>query len=219
MDYATLIAPKTTLGSIANWVNYTDTKIPVADILSEAQQFIFDRVRLSEMRELTTVALSMGVASVALPARLLTVINLQDQHNIRIRPRDLKSLLDRRNYDLNDNIIQADSPMFYSMTGSTFEFDYAPTADITLKLAGYFSPALLGDGTGGTVTTNFLTSKYPHMLRAAILMFVADFLNDEAKYNRYQTRYAALEAQAMQSSDMEMLGMQVDMDYSESRIW
>jgi len=39
MDYATLIAPKTTLGSIANWVNYTDTKIPVADIISEAQQF------------------------------------------------------------------------------------------------------------------------------------------------------------------------------------
>jgi len=172
----------------------------------------------SEMRELTTVAVSAGVVSVALPARLLTVINLQDQYNIRIRPRDLKSLLDRRNYDLNGNIVQADAPMFYSMTGSTFEFDYAPTANITLELFGLL-PGIAWRRDRRHRRNQFRSpTKYPHMLRAAILMFVADFLNDEAKYNRYMQRYSALEQQAMQSSDMEMLGMQVDMDYSESRL-
>lgn len=219
MDYATLIAPKTTLGSIANWVNYSDAKLPVAAILSEAQQFIFQRLRVNEMKEIQTLALTSGSASVTLPSRLLSVINLQDQFMIRLRPRDLKSLIDRRAYDENGDVIQADAPSFYSKTATTFEFDVAPSDDINLTLTGYFSPYLLGDGSGGTVTSNFLTSKYPTLLRYACLMFVADFLNDDEKYQRYAKNYEAAETTAQTATDMDLLGMQVDMDYSESRIW
>ena len=218
MDYATLVADKKTLGSIANWVNYTDTKIPVADILHEAQTYIFDRVRLTEMKAVRTIALATGAYSLSKPSDLLTVINFQDQNMIRIRPRDFKSLMDRLSFDSSGNIIQSDAPLFYTVTGTTFEFDMAPSADINLTLSGYFQPPFLGDGTSGTVTTNWLTDTYPHLLRTAILMFVADFLNDDGKYTRYAQRYVDLEKQAEQSSDMDMLGMQIDMDYSESRL-
>lgn len=219
MDYATLVAPKTTLGSIASWVNYSDAKLPVASILSEAQQFIFQRLRVNEMKEIQTLALTAGAASVAIPSRLLSVLNLQDQHMVRLRPRDIKSLIDRRSYDDNGAVIQADAPLFYSKTGTTLEFDMAPDANINLTLTGFFSPYLLGDGTGGTVTTNFLTSKYPTLLRYACLMFVADYLNDDEKYQRYTKNYQAAETTAMEATDMDLMGMQVDMDYSESRIW
>jgi hypothetical protein len=214
MDYATLIGPKTTKGSIAEWIVWTDTKMPIEAILEEAQTFIFDNMRVTEMKQAQTLALPAGAVSVALPARLVTTISIQDQYMTPLKARDLKSLMLRRSKDDAGNWTQADAPLFYSQTATAFEFDMAPSENIDLTLAGFFRPEPLGP----TNQTNFLTEKYPHLLRTAILIFVADFLNDDAKYARYTTRYQALLAQAMQSEDLNMLGLQYDMDYLESRI-
>lgn len=215
MNYATLVASKATLGSIANWVNWSDAKLPVEEILRSAQSFIYDNMRVTDMKEIRTVSLAQDAASVARPGDLLSIIDLQDQYMQPISSVDLKSLVNRRVKDAAGDITRSSIPFAYALTKSTIEFDFAAAQDIDLTLTGYFRAAWLGSGTGGTVATNFLTDTYPHVLRPACLMFAADFLNDDAKYQRYATQFAAMLGQAMQSEEMNQMGMQVDVTYRE----
>ena len=60
MDYTSLIAPKGTPGSIANWINFSDTLLPLSDVLHEAQALIYDTLRVRYMRSIVDVAIASG---------------------------------------------------------------------------------------------------------------------------------------------------------------
>lgn len=72
MSYTTLVGPKGSAGSIANWVSYT--KLDIATIVDEAQSLLFQMLRVREMRTTWTFALDIGQSSVALPSRFLDPI-------------------------------------------------------------------------------------------------------------------------------------------------
>lgn len=205
MDYDSLIAPKGTKGSIANWVNYSDALLPLEDILEDAQALIYDMVRLRPMYETRDIAVAAGEISIAPPDDLMDLVKIFDQNQAPLYPLDQVSLEGRR-FKQSDGTWQSGQPCAYSIFGEAVQFDVALDEAITFRMAGAFKPAYLSD----TNKTNWLTQKYPHILRPACLAMVADFLNDDAKYQRYMTRLGGLLKTAQQSDDMAIMGMQVD---------
>lgn len=99
MTYTSLISPKGTSGSIANWVGYSKLDLPV--IVDEAQSLLFSLLRVREMRSEWTFGVAVGQSEVAIPARFLdpngpiTIIN-QDLEVVMRPEQDVKR---RRLYD------------------------------------------------------------------------------------------------------------------------
>lgn len=72
MTYTSLVAPKGTTGSLANWVNYS--KLDTPTVLEEAQSLLFQLLRVREMRTEWTFGIAVGQSEIALPARFLDPI-------------------------------------------------------------------------------------------------------------------------------------------------
>ena len=206
MDYDSLIAPKGTPGSIANWVNFSDALLPLSDILEEAQALIYDMVRLRAMYATRDLAVTGGEIAVDLPDDLMDLTGVWDQFQSQLAALDQISLERRRAKQSDGTWETSTAPTAYAMFGEQLQFDLAPDADITLRISGAFQPAMLGP----TNKTNWLTKRYPHILRPACVAKAADFLNDQVRYDRAFNQLAALLKTAQQSDDMAVSGMQVD---------
>lgn len=72
MTYTSLVAPKGTTGSLANWVNYSKLDIPT--VLDEAQSLLFSLLRVREMKASWTFRIEAGGCEAPLPDRFLDPI-------------------------------------------------------------------------------------------------------------------------------------------------
>jgi hypothetical protein len=99
MNYTSLVAPKGTTGSIANWINYSKLDLPV--IVDEAQSLLFSLLRVREMRTEWTFGMAVGEAQKALPSRFLDPIGrLYDITNgIQMPHRIETDIVGLRTYD------------------------------------------------------------------------------------------------------------------------
>jgi hypothetical protein len=214
VDYNTLIAAKTVAGSIRNWVNYD--KVDPVTVLTEAQAEIFDRMRVREMRTLDTSIVTVttaGVASYALPANFLDPIRpLTDNQGNGYVFKTEGELIRRRNYDPTTGLIISGTPAFWSIFDESLQFDCAfKTAGWTLNLLCFKAPAPLGPAN----PTNFLTNRYPHVLRRACQMRAADFMDDDAAFARHQAKLEADIQAAMANNDLTWHGVELDTSFGK----
>src|SRR5262245_53468645 len=90
MDYATLVAARTTAGSIKQFAN--SDAIPSDVVLEDAQALIYGRLRVREMLTSTTGTLSASASTLALASDCLGVrlvmITGTEQGKIRVRPEE-----------------------------------------------------------------------------------------------------------------------------------
>lgn len=104
-----------------------------------------------------------------------------------------------------DNLTQG-FPEWFSITNERIYFDCAFAETTVCRLNYYQSLPLLSSSN----TTNFLTNRYPHVLREACMASAADFMKDSAEYQKHLTALAGKVQRAQQENDMEMRGMEVD---------
>ncbi len=214
MNYATLTGPKSQVGSIANWVNYSDAILPLADILTEAQAAIYKSLRVREMVVSDAVlTLAQGALNAPLPADFLDPINVRDLFNIPMKARNLSNVKNSRSLDSTGAWVQG-YPRRFAFTGTTIEFDCAVDASSagTYRMDYYGSPAVLSAGN----TTNFLTNRYPRLLRYACMAAAADFLNDAARFDRWTQAMLAEIMEIEANDELARRGSEVEPDFSES---
>src|ERR1700746_3961433 len=97
MTFSTLVGPKGSAGSIANWVGYG--KIDIATVLDEAQTIIFQSLRVREMRTEFVFGLAVGQCRVALPARFLDPIGrIRDNRGLYYKHRTEADVQARRDF-------------------------------------------------------------------------------------------------------------------------
>ena len=72
------------------------------------------------------------------------------------------------------------TPCRVAIFGEAFQFECKYDVAATLKPVGYKIPTLLS----GSALTNWLTVRYPHVLRVACLVQAWDFLDEDANYQR-----------------------------------
>ncbi|MCA1458098.1 hypothetical protein I6F35_33735 [Bradyrhizobium sp. BRP22] len=197
VNYTTLTADKSTAGSIRRWVNYS--QLDVEQVVLEAQALIYQTLRVREMRtEFSDLNLAPGAYSVALPAGFLDPIALQDKtHDIEMKLFPESNIVKRRSYDESGAMIRT-IPFRYAIFDEKIQLECAYEEATTLTLVGFKIPALLDADN----QTNFLTNRYPHLLRVACLAQAYDFMSNNAKYQSNLTLLSALIDKTNAESDL-----------------
>lgn len=202
MTYATLSAAKTEAGSIKRWMNHSE--LDVDTILEEAQALIFQTLRVREMRtQFANLSMADGDSYKALPTGFLDPIHLKDiTNNVDLNLRDETALQELRVYDsgtLTTSAVAYDYAIFDEKLQFEIEYDTAAT----LVMIGYKAPTFVSSGN----SSNFLCTRYPHILRVACMAQAADFMNNVEREGRYLQKLAALIQKTNEESDMTYRGL------------
>lgn len=162
-SYSQLVGVKATAGSIMAWCN--SSAVPSTDILTEAQAWIYEKLRWPQMRIRATFALAVDEYVTALPAGFLEPISLQvDGQSAPI------GFLDEQLFRLNrdsDGVMVEGWPAYYTIMGENMVFDATPTE----ALAGEFWHYAIPDDLSADNETNFLTQRLPSLLRKTCMAF------------------------------------------------
>lgn len=206
MNFTSLTADKTTSGSIRRWVNHADVDSDA--VLEDAQALIFQTLRVREMRsEFTPLTMVAGDSSKALPDGFLDPIALYDLTNsIKFSLRTEEWLGDKRPYD--SGTLASGTPRNYAIFSEALQFDLSYDAAATLKLIGFKAPVVLSSGN----PTNFLTTRYPHLLRAACLARAYSYRNSDERAASELQNLAAFIAKTNIESDLTYRGLAAEFE-------
>lgn len=196
MTYTTLVAAKTVAGSIKSWTN--DTTLDPDTILTDAQSLIYGQLRAREMRASATVTLGQGAFVAPMPANFLeSITRLYDtSYNSYLRFLPEENLLSRRVY--SSGVLISSIPSAYTIINEQFEFDCLASSARSYLIAFYQSPTPLAAGN----QTNFLTNRYPLILRTACVAMAFDWRHDDANYQRVAARLTSLIGAANIEADL-----------------
>lgn len=201
MDYVKLVGAKTLDGSIKGWVNYE--KISATSALAEAESYIYGAMRATEMKASECLRLPAGAAAVHLPSDFLDPLSLTvtSESGCEVRQRTEREIARMRVYDGCQ--ISTGIPGWYAIYDRCLNFECATETAATLDLIYYRRPRPLSEGN----PTNFLTTRYPGILRAACLMAAFDQMSDDAAYNRTKGRLDELLARSAVEQDFALRGI------------
>lgn len=201
MDFATLTSGKTVDGSLKHWVNKSN--IPSSSILSEAEAWLWNRLRLWEQVTVdSSLSTAVGQQVVALPLDFLEPIyfgiegRLAGELSHRIA-HDVESMIER---DASGAPAEG-RPDYYYLMGAGARLDRPADAVYPLKLIYYASLPPLSDSN----PTNLLTMRYPRLLRCVCLAFANEWLKDNLERDRWLTLAAAEIGQINQQTERAQL--------------
>lgn len=179
MTFTTLVADKSTSGSIKSWQNYS--KLDSEGILEEAQAMIYGRLRVREMRTADQFTVRVGLSSIDVPDGFLDPILAWDITNdCEIVPKEESDLERMRSW--TDGVLDTGDPAFYAVYDEAFQFDCKTTTLWKLRATFYKRPDYLATSN----PTNWLTKRYPQLLRMACLATGARFAHDDEMFAREQ---------------------------------
>jgi hypothetical protein len=176
MDYGTLVGPKSKPGSIRAWVNYDP--IDTEGVLLDAQAYIYGAYRGREMIASAPVTIAKDSLTAALPERYLDPLTFLHADGLKIEPKHEAQLLEMRAEDAPSQ------PFAWTVFDELIQFECPADQAYAAKLLFYRRPHYLG----AQNPTNFLTTRYPNILRVACLMHAADQIQDDAEYARWKAR-------------------------------
>lgn len=101
------------------------------------------------------------------------------------------------------NSLNQGIPIWYGIWNERLCFDVAFSQASIGKMQYYRSLPLLSS----TNTTNFLTNRYPQLMRTACVTAAADFMKDDGEYQKGMTRLTALVQRINIENDGSMRGM------------
>jgi hypothetical protein len=297
MSYNTLVAPKGTAGSLADWIGYGRLAAQADTILTEAQSLIYQSLRVRQMRQEFTFGIKANYCRVALPPRFLDPIGklVDTTFGQRYRHKDESDVKDARYFqpnaggslgtnafttggagtglvnvnipnhgvtqgsdvtfvgatatldgiglngtflvtDIPDantvtfltydtataggvvgggaaatwaaNVLIASTPTRWAIWDEYLQFDGAFALSTQFRLLFFRSPALLS----ASNQTNFLTDRYPLLLRKACQAAAADFMKDDNEYTKATNAMAALIQATNAESDLMYRGAELDTD-------
>ena len=192
MDYDTLIAAKTTAGSLANWANSAQVVSSAPTIIDEAQSYVYRRLRHWRMLTETSGTMTAGAANDSidisgitnyLEDKMLMFVGVPNDANgaffkQRIKRRDPEFVWSLYAYDSSGNRVQALSSFYYS-TGTQLKLQNPADYNYPWKLQYWAQPTALS----GANTTNWLTTYYPRAFRCALTVGVCEFMKDAGMGN------------------------------------
>lgn len=161
ITFTVLTGTKTTAGSLANWVNRSD--LPTSIILAEAEAMIYETLRVREMTAREVLTFPAATQTVALPTGFLDPISYRPYEWGAPLPFVFEDALDEAR-DATGTL-QTGSPSKWAIVGETAYVDVLPSAAFSGILLYYKTPTALS----GSNETNFLTVRYPSLLRYACM--------------------------------------------------
>lgn len=106
------------------------------------------------------------------------------------------------------DVLVSGTPKWWAIWDEEIHFDQAFSEPIMCELPYFQSLPLLSN----TNQSNFLTNRYPHLIRPACQCQAAAFMRDDAAYQRELTRLTAITQAVSAENDMLYRGMVLDTD-------
>jgi hypothetical protein len=210
MDYTTLVGEQETAGSIKYAINWS--RIDSGGILEEAEAYIYSQLRVREMRARTDIPIALADTSVDLPTGFLDPIAFSiPGHMPRLRLWDQERFQTRLGWD-EDAEYPEGPPSVYSIFDEAIQLNTKADQAYTGKMIYFKTPPALS----GSNETNWLTSRYPTLVRRATLMYAAEARKDKAMFAAQQELVDMQIVKIQREADLAMRGMEMDFNWEES---
>lgn len=210
MNYTTLVADATTEGSIKYAINYS--RIDSAGILEEAQAWIYQRLRVRQMMASANVSISSAASTASFPTGYLDPLQLSIPGYVsRIRLKDVEWFRSHLGWD-EDAVMPEGVPSYWCDFDTTINFDTKADQAYTAKMIYFKKP----DALSGSNLTNWLTDRYPTLLRRVCLMFAAEARKEYEIMDRAEMRALQAIDEIRAESDLAMRGMELDFNWEEN---
>ena len=211
LDYKTLVGDRDCDGSIKNWVNHD--KAPSTSILIEAQAWIYERIRVRQMlTTLPAASLAIGAETIALPSDYRQPYFFMFTANASVAKsipqyKMLDFVISQFNYQADGTRTRA-RPRYWATDAANIQFE-TESDKVYPYLFKYY--AALAD-LGPTNQTNFLTSRYPRLLRTISVSFAYERLKNRDE-RIYYLKLAEDEVFKVNvDSDLELTGINLRME-------
>ena len=211
--FTVLTGSRTTAGSIKEWVNHGS--IPSETILTDAQAWIYQRLRVRQMLTSTTGTLTESQGSIALPSGYRGPYQFQFTGTNLSWPDPKRWEWVRKNitYD-GDGSRTLGKAQFWATEAANIQFEVLADQAYPWDFAYHRSLAALSTDT----ETNFLTEEYPRLLRAVCMGFASEWTKKSDDRNYWLAIAASETFEASKESDLEMIGLEMDMNITNEDV-
>ncbi len=162
--------------AVADWLDRSDLTARIPDFIALAEARLNRELRIRPMEVRSILELTAGQKYFALPGGYLQMRNIQLNTNPT-------TPLEYVTPEMLDRLYGSDAtsrPRAYSLIGDEIQLSPIPDSTYTLEVAYYEKFTPLGDGTAGTVTTNWLSENAPDVILYGALIEAEPFVkNDE----------------------------------------
>ena len=162
--------------AIADWLDRSDLTARIPDFITLAEARINRELRIRPMEVRSTMETTSGQQYFNLPGGYIQMRNIQ----LNTNPTAPLEYITPEMLDRLYGSSATGKPRAYSLIGDEIQLAPIPDSAYTLEMAFYEKFTALGDGTSGTVTSNWLTINAPDILLYGSLMEAEPFIkNDE----------------------------------------
>ena len=162
--------------AIADWLDRSDLTARIPDFIALAEARINRELRIRPMEVRSTMTTTSGNQYFNLPGGYIQMRNIQ----LNTNPTTALEYITPEMLDRLYGSSTTGKPRAYTLIGDEIQLAPIPDSAYTLEMAFYEKFTALGDGTSGTVTSNWLTKNAPDILLYGALMEAEPFIkNDE----------------------------------------
>ena len=162
--------------AIADWLDRSDLTARIPDFIALAEARINRELRIRPMEVRSTMYATVDQQYFNLPGGYIQMRNIQ----LNTNPTTALEYITPEMLDRLYGSSTTGKPRAYTLIGDEIQLAPIPDSAYTLEMAFYEKFTALGDGTSGTVTSNWLTKNAPDILLYGALMEAEPFIkNDE----------------------------------------
>lgn len=207
MDFNSLVGAKGTAGSIADFLNNSTIAASVPTFIADAEAMLYRRLRHWRMLVPPVAGvMTIGVDQIAVPADMLEPYLFFITSNSTTPgygPQEISlatpdQVILSYAYDGNGNRINS-IPTKYYFNQSYLQLDNPPNLAYPYAISYYQQPPALSVSN----TTNFLTTYYPRMLRAAILAEAVEYTKEVGAGTFDRTYWLSVAQVEMETAQIE----------------
>lgn len=171
--------------AIADWLDRSDLTDRIPDFIRLAETRINRKLRIRPMEVRSTMSTTAGKQYFNLPGGYLSMRNIQLNTN-PVTPIEYiaPEMLDRLYGSSTTG-----KPTAYTLIGDEIQLAPIPDSAYELEVAFYEKFTPLGDGTEGTVTSNWLSTNAPDVILYGALLEAEPFIKNDERITLWVAAY------------------------------
>ncbi len=162
--------------AVADWLDRSDLTARIPDFIALAEARLNRELRIRPMEVRSTMVTTADQQYFQLPGGYIQMRNMQ----LNTNPTTPLEYITPEMMDRLYGSTTSGKPRAYTLIGDEIQLAPIPDSTYTVEMAFYEKFTPLGDGSSGTVTSNWLTANAPDVLLYGALMEAEPFIkNDE----------------------------------------
>jgi len=162
--------------AIADWLDRSDLTARIPDFIALAEARLNRELRIRPMEVRSTMVTTADQQYFQLPGGYIQMRNMQ----LNTNPTTPLEYITPEMMDRLYGSTTTGKPRAYTLIGDEIQLAPIPDSTYTVEMAFYEKFTPLGDGSSGTITSNWLTANAPDVLLYGALMEAEPFIkNDE----------------------------------------